>query len=169
MRLRVDAIVNAANGALRPGGGVDGAINRAAGPRLAEAMAAQIGKPGGAAESGRLPDGKAVVTEGFDLPAAWVIHAVGPHWSGGDRGEAEALAGAYTESLRLAAGKELHTVAFPAISTGVYGFPKDRAAEISVAAIRRWLDDNAHPKKVLLSAFDAETARLWQAEIDRLG
>src|SRR5512145_3323926 len=111
--LDVDAIVNAANEALAPGGGVCGAIHRAAGPELARACAAL----------GACPTGEARITPGFRLPARWGIHAVGPRWQGGKRGEAELLAGAYRHALRLAAERGLRSIAFPAISTGIYGYP----------------------------------------------
>jgi len=127
-RLAVDAIVNAANEQLLPGGGVCGAIHRAAGPKLAEACAA----------IGGCPTGSAAITPGFDLPARFVIHAVGPVWHGGGRGEAELLAGAYRASLALCAEHGLASIAFPAISTGIYGYPLDEAARVSVQAVRAW-------------------------------
>ena len=117
--LQVDAIVNAANDRLAPGGGVCGAIHRAAGPELALACAA----------IGSCPTGEARITEGFKLPAKYVIHAVGPVWKGGTANEDELLASCYRESLFLAAGHQLAAVAFPAISTGIYGFPAARAGK----------------------------------------
>jgi O-acetyl-ADP-ribose deacetylase (regulator of RNase III) len=125
--LDVDAIVNAANTDLKPGGGVCGAIHRAAGPELAQACADLRG----------CPTGDARITPGFRLPARYVIHAVGPVWRGGDAGEAERLASAYAQSIRLASGLRLKSIAFPAISTGVYGFPIEEATPIAVAAVRR--------------------------------
>lgn len=127
--LEVDAIVNAANSRLAGGGGVDGAIHRAAGPEL---MAA-CGRFGGC------PTGEARLTDGFRLPARHVIHTVGPVWSGGDRDEDALLASAYRSSLALAAEAGAASIAFPAISTGVYGFPADRAARIAVATAADWL------------------------------
>ena len=124
--LEVDAIVNAANSDLIPGGGVDGAINRAAGPELARAMRA----------IGGCPTGEARITAGFDLPAKYVIHAVGPIWQGGGHGEARLLASAYWWSLELARDNEIKTIAFPAISTGVYGYPLARATRTAVETVR---------------------------------
>jgi O-acetyl-ADP-ribose deacetylase (regulator of RNase III) len=134
--LPVDAIVNAANSSLRGGGGVDGAIHRAAGPRLLAATR----------QIGGCPTGEARLTPGFDLPARWVIHTVGPVWRGGKQGEDELLASCYRESLALASSVGAKTVAFPAISTGAYGFPVERAARIAVAEIAACLDD--HPEIV---------------------
>jgi O-acetyl-ADP-ribose deacetylase len=123
--LRVDGIVNAANTELAPGGGVCGAIHRAAGPELAVACAA----------AGPCPAGDARITPGFRLPARFVIHAVGPVWQGGAHGEAERLASAYRASLRLAEEHQLATLAFPAISTGIYGYPVPEATRIAVATV----------------------------------
>lgn len=121
-KLKVDAIVNAANAALRPGGGVDGAIRRAAGHELNEACR----------RLGGCPTGEARLTPGFRLPARYVIHTVGPVWQGGDRGEAELLRSCYRESFKLALDQDLRSIAFPCISTGVYGYPRGAAAKIAV-------------------------------------
>jgi O-acetyl-ADP-ribose deacetylase (regulator of RNase III) len=145
----VDAIVNAANTSLLGGGGVDGAIHRAAGPRLLEAC-----RPLGGCATG---DAKA--TEGFDLPARWVIHAVGPVWHGGRSGEDELLASCYRRSLELADELGARSVAFPAISTGVYHFPPDRAARVAVETIG---ETPTQVELVRLVAFDGKTFGLYQ-------
>ncbi len=155
-RLEVDAVVNAANSRLVPGGGVDGALNRAAGPKLAEAMAAV------AAEQGGCPTGQAVITPGFALPAAWVIHAVGPRWHGGTRDEPALLAGAYRSALEIAAARRLGSLAFPSISTGVYGYPPAAAAAVAVDTVADWLAGHAHPARVVFCAFDAATEQLYR-------
>ena len=126
-RLPVDAIVNAANSSLLGGGGVDGAIHRAAGPELLAAC-----RP-----LGGCPTGEARITPGFKLPARWVIHTVGPVWRGGDQGEPELLAACYRNAFVLARQRSLGSIAFPAISTGVYGYPKRSATEIALVAMRR--------------------------------
>lgn len=146
--LDVDAIVNAANRTLLGGGGVDGAIHRAAGPGLLDECRALNG----------CATGEARITGGHNLPARHVIHAVGPVWKGGDQGEDALLASAYRNSLALAQDHGLRSIAFPAISTGIYGFPADRAAAIAVATIRQ----HAQSLEVTLVAFDTETAALLQ-------
>ena len=148
-RLEVDAIVNAANTSLLGGGGVDGAIHRAAGPELLAACRQLDGCPTGAAKA----------TPGFRLPAHWVFHAVGPVWHGGSHREDELLAGCYRTCLALAAEHACRSIAFPAISTGVYGFPRERAAEIAVRTVR---EHAAEPlERVLFCAFDAETTAVY--------
>lgn len=145
--MAVDAIVNAANKSLLGGGGVDGAIHRAAGPELKEACRKLNG-----AETG-----EAKITEGFDLPARYVIHAVGPVYNDGSRGEAEQLGSCYRNSLKLGEEYDLKSIAFPAISTGIYGYPKDEAAEIAVDTIRAFESNAESVETVYLVAFDDVT------------
>lgn len=147
----VDAIVNAANTTLLGGGGVDGAIHRAAGPELFAACVPLNG----------CATGEAKITPGFRLPAQWVIHTPGPVWHGGTRGEAQLLANSYRHSLDLAAQRGCHSVDFPSISTGVYGYPLDAAAQVATRTIATWL--TAHPDiTVRLVAFDDRTAQAYQ-------
>jgi len=134
---KVEAIVNAANPQLTPGGGVSGAIHRAGGPEVTEA-AARIRR-----ERGPLRTGEAVITPGGSLPAKWVIHTVGPVWHGGMKGEPELLAKAYRSCLALAVERGIRSIAFPSISTGVYGYPVDQAARVALQAIRDFLAE--HP------------------------
>ena len=133
-RVSVDVIVNAANSALAGGSGVDGAIHAAAGPSV---MAELRDRYDGC------PTRSAVITGGGDLPARWIVHAVGPIWRGGDAGEADLLAGAYTSSLDRAAEVSAHSVAFSALSCGVYGYPLEQAAQVSLRAVQAWL--STHP------------------------
>ncbi len=153
---RVDAIVNAANASLLGGGGVDGAIHRAAGPELLAACR----------QIGGCPTGEARITPGFRLPARFVIHAVGPVWHGGTRGEADLLASCYRMSLALAAEHGARTVAFPSISTGVYGYPVERAAPVAVAAIRESLA--AHPEidQVMIVCRGRETCEAYRRALE---
>ena len=156
----VDAIVNAANSSLMGGGGVDGAIHRAAGPSLLEEcikIAAQRkGIPGGPC-----PTGDAVITGAGNLPAKYVIHTVGPVWRGG-QGESELLASCYRKSLLLAEENKLESIAFPNISTGVYGYPKDKAAATAVAAVKKTLPDTPCIKQITFVCFDQENYSLYQ-------
>jgi O-acetyl-ADP-ribose deacetylase (regulator of RNase III) len=146
-QLAVDAIVNAANSTLLGGGGVDGAIHRAAGPGLLDECRKVRERTGGC------PTGEARITGAYRLPARWVIHTVGPVWQGGGMGEDDLLARAWTSSLKLASDNKLDTVAFPSISTGAYGFPLERAAPIAVQAIRAFLCHNPHPARVIICAY----------------
>ena len=156
--LPVDAIVNAANASLMGGGGVDGAIHHAAGPELLEACI-----PLGGCETGQ-----AKITPGFNLPARHVIHTVGPVWHGGRGGERDLLADAYRNSLRLAADHGLKTVAFPAISTGVYGFPADEAAAIAVATVAVVLAGDDSFEQVVFCAFSEDSAAHHRAALNQL-
>ena len=148
--LAVDAIVNAANSALRGGGGVDGAIHRAAGPALLDELM----------QFSHCEPGDAVITRGHRLPAQWVIHAVGPVWRGGSHGEDAVLQRAYASAFRLAReNSEIRTIAFPAISTGVYGYPRERAAAIALAEMRA--NERAFDR-IVACLFDAETEAIYR-------
>lgn len=148
-KLEVDAIVNAANTSLLGGGGVDGAIHRAAGKELLRACE----------KLGGCPTGSAKATPGFNLPAKWVFHAVGPVWNGGSRGEDDLLAGCYRRSMELAREHKVKSIAFPAISTGVYRFPRERAAEIAVRAVK---ENAAGIERVIFCCFDEETEKIYE-------
>ncbi|MGH8042439.1 MAG: O-acetyl-ADP-ribose deacetylase [Rudaea sp.] len=161
-QLRGDAIVNAANETLLGGGGVDGAIHRAAGPcLLAACRALPQARP-----NVRCPAGQARITPGFDLPSKYVIHTVGPVWQGGDDGEPELLASCYREALRLAHENGLHSIAFPAISCGVFGYPQDQAARIAVREVRAWLAAHGAPERVIFCCFGAGSAAAYRPVFD---
>ncbi len=153
--LDVDAIVNAANSSLRGGGGVDGAIHRAAGPLLVRESASLA----------PCPAGEARITKGYDLPARHVIHTVGPVWHGGESGEAGLLRSCYTGSLRLAEETGLQSIAFPGISTGVYGYPADQACEVAVSAVTDWLTAHDLPQRVVFCCFGASAAALYRRRL----
>lgn len=160
-RLALDAIVNAANPGLLGGGGVDGAIHRAAGPAL---LAACRSLPE-VAPGVRCPTGEARLTPGFALPARYVIHTVGPVWRGGDDGEAELLGRCYRACMALAIDHDLHSIAFPAISCGVYGYPPDQAANVAVSALRGVLDTHTE-LDVQLCCFDDRMAAIWRRALN---
>lgn len=157
--LKVDAIVNAANTTLLGGGGVDGAIHRAAGPEL-KAKCRTLGG---------CPTGQAKITLGYRLPAKHVIHTVGPVWNGGKRGEPELLASCYRNSLKLAHEYELKTIAFPAISCGVYGYPLDEAVKIAVRESAEFVLQHVFIEKIMFACFDHATLDAYRTELDRLG
>lgn len=154
-KLEVDAIVNAANSGLTGGGGVDGAIHKAAGPKLMEECLKIRERQDGC------PPGEAVITSGGNLKAKFVIHAVGPIWNGGKESEHEILANAYRNSLILAESNSVDTIAFPNISTGIYGFPKIAAAEIAIREVKEFLKSNANIQSVIFCCFDEENFDIY--------
>ena len=156
-KIAVDAIVNAANTTLMGGGGVDGAIHRAAGPGLYAACLKFHG----------CPTGEARITSGFNLPATYIIHTPGPIWHGGNNGEPELLANSYANSLQLAEDNDCHTVAFPSISTGVYAFPLDQAAQIAVTTINDFLTTSRVVDEVTMVCFDPVTLAAYQQHLKR--
>ena len=158
-RLRVDAIVNAANESLLGGGGVDGAIHRAAGPELLAACRTL----------GGCPTGQAKITRGYRLPAKFVIHAVGPRYRDGQHGEPALLAGCYTESLTLAVAHGVRSIAFPAISCGVFGYPLHQAAHIAATETLTWQRSHREPQRIILVAYNAATFKVYQQALAALG
>lgn len=158
VKLKVDAVVNAANSTLLGGGGVDGAIHRAAGPGLLEECKGLKG----------CATGEAKITKGYFLPAKWVVHTVGPVWQEGQKGEDSLLASCYRKSLELAKEYAVKTIAFPAISTGVYNFPSERAAGIAVFEITKFLQENRLPEKVFLVCFNKETCQHLHEALSRV-
>ena len=156
--LAVDAIVNAANTTLLGGGGVDGAIHRAAGPQLLD----ECRKLGGCAT------GQAKITRAYQLAAKHVIHTVGPVWSGGKRGEPEMLASCYRESLKLAAAHRLKTIAFPAISCGAYGYPLEQAVKIAVRESMDFAAGHPLPERIIFACFDGAALEAYEAELSRI-
>lgn len=154
-KLEVDAIVNAANSRLLGGGGVDGAIHRAAGPQLLEECKTLNGCPTGAAK----------LTKGYHLPAKYVIHTVGPVWRGGNNNESELLKSCYESCLNLAVDNKITSIAFPNISTGVYGFPKQLASEIAVDTVRKFLDQNPQIEQVYFVCFDEDNYKLYAEKL----
>ena len=158
-RMEVDAIVNAANSGLLGGGGVDGAIHGAGGPAIGAACRAIRDAQGGC------PTGEAVITTGGLLPAPYVIHAVGPVWKGGTQDEDALLANAYRNSIRLAGDHNLRTVAFPNISTGIYGFPRERAVDVAIAAVREALARTPSIEQVTFVCFDDENFKLYRERL----
>lgn len=152
-KIKVDAIVNAANSSLMGGGGVDGAIHRAGGPPILEECRKIVAKQGGC------KTGEAVITTGGNLPCNYVIHTVGPVWNGGNNNEKEKLASCYLNSLRLTVDHNCNTIAFPNISTGIYRFPKEEAAKISIDSIQNFLSGNNSIEKIVIVCFDDENFR----------
>lgn len=155
--LEVDVIVNAANSELAGGGGVDGAIHRAAGPELLKACLAL----------GGCPTGEVKMTAGFNLPARHVIHAVGPVWNGGQQGEPQLLASCYRKALHLAERHGLRSIAFPAISCGVYGYPIDAAAEIAVREVVAFIDSGPAMERIIFACFGADIKASIDSALDK--
>lgn len=156
-KVNADAIVNAANSSLLGGGGVDGAIHRAGGKAILEECIAIRNR------QGSCKTGEAVITTAGNLPAKWVIHTVGPVWNGGGKGEAELLANSYRNSLKLGVQNNTKTIAFPNISTGIYGYPKDKAAEVAVNSVTEFLLENETLQEVIFVCFDNENYKFYNA------
>jgi O-acetyl-ADP-ribose deacetylase len=159
---KTEAIVNAANSSLMGGGGVDGAIHRAGGPKILEETKNIV------ARQGRLPPGRAVITTGGNLPAKYVIHTVGPVWRGGTNNEEQILTGAYRESLKLAQEKHIKSISFPSISTGAYGYPVEQAAKVAVRTITAFLEENTSIEEVVLVLFDNRTYEVYEQTIKEI-
>lgn len=157
-KLQVDAIVNAANNSLLGGGGVDGAIHRAAGPKLLEECRGL----------GGCKTGEAKITNGYNLPAKYVIHTVGPVWRGGGNNEDELLKNAYSNSLKLAKENDIKTIAFPAISTGVYAFPLERAADIAINEVLSFLSNNNTIEKVIFAQFSDKAYKVYEDKLKEI-
>jgi len=155
-KIGVDAIVNAANSSLLGGGGVDGAIHRAGGRAILDECMKIVERQGGC------PTGEAVITTAGNMPARYVIHTVGPVWHGGMNDEDQLLANAYSNSLRLAVDNGVKTIAFPNISTGVYGFPKERAAKIAIETVRNFLEKDKSLNEVVFVCFDRENHEIYE-------
>lgn len=156
-QLDVDAIVNAANSTLLGGGGVDGAIHRAAGPQLLDECISL----------GGCPTGDAKITRGYNLKARYIIHTVGPVWQGGENNESDLLANCYMNSLSLAVGNNCTSIAFPNISTGIYGFPKKLAADIAIREVRSFILTNKMISKVFFCCFDSENFQIYQQLLEK--
>jgi O-acetyl-ADP-ribose deacetylase (regulator of RNase III) len=159
-KIKADAIVNAANSSLLGGGGVDGAIHRAGGPAILDECRQIRARQGGC------DTGQAVITTAGLLPAKYVIHTVGPVWNGGNHGEQELLAGCYRNSLQLAVANGIKTIAFPNISTGVYGFPKPEAATIAIQAVQQFMANDNSVDEIIFVCFDDENYSLYKERLE---
>jgi O-acetyl-ADP-ribose deacetylase (regulator of RNase III) len=159
-KIKADAIVNAANSSLLGGGGVDGAIHRAGGPAILDECRQIRARQGGC------DTGQAVITTAGLLPAKYVIHTVGPVWNGGNHGEQELLAGCYRNSLQLAVANGIKTIAFPNISTGVYGFPKPEAATIAIKAVQQFMANDNSVDEIIFVCFDDENYSLYKERLE---